>query len=260
MAKLITLYSGSSGNSTLITDGGSALLVDMGQSCRRTLTSLYALGMAASDIDAILLTHEHTDHVSGLMTFLKHYKIPVFGAGRTLAYLRRNMLVPNNAELIETDGLDGFEVGAIKVRYFETSHDSEACLGYRFGFESGKSLALATDLGYVSEEVFDAMLGCEVVALESNYDETKLMTGKYPYFLKNRIRAVTGHLSNDACAAAAVRLAGGGTSRMVLMHLSRENNEPELALTTCLACLEDNGIRMEVCVAPRYDIGETIEV
>ena len=260
MAKMVTLYSGSSGNSTLISDGDTALLVDMGRSCRNTLESLYAMGVSAGDLNAILVTHEHTDHVSGLMTFLKHYDVPVFGASKTLAYLRRNRLVPDKAELNETDWLDGFEIGNVGVNWFETSHDSEACVGYRFTFGSGGTLGLATDLGCVSEEVFEALCGCDVVALESNYDVTKLMTGRYPYFLKNRIRSTAGHLSNDECAATAVRLAASGTSRMVLMHLSRENNEPELALTTCLACLEDNGTELDVRVAPRYEAGEPIEV
>lgn len=260
MAKFTTLYSGSSGNSTLISDSGTSLLVDMGRSCRSTLSSLYTLGVSAADLGAILITHEHTDHVSGLMTFLKHYSVPVYGARKTLAYLRRNELVPYTAELVEVDVLSEFSVGNIKISSFSASHDSEACVGYRMTFSTGKTAAIATDLGYVSDEVLEAINGCDLVGLESNYDETKLLTGKYPYYLKNRIRSITGHLSNDACAMTAAKLARSGTSRIVLMHLSRENNEPELALTTCLACLEDHGADIDVTIAPRYEICEPIEV
>jgi len=262
VAKFITLYSGSSGNSTLVSDNGTSLLVDMGRSCRSTVSALYSIGVAASDINAILITHEHTDHVSGLMTFLKHYSVPVFGTGRTLEHLRRHNLTPPHARLIDIDALSGFEVGAISVDKFTTSHDSEDSVGYRFTFGSGATASIATDLGYVSPEVLDALSGCDVVALESNYDETKLVTGRYPYYLKQRIMSNTGHLSNDDCARAASILAKRGTRRLVLVHLSRENNEPEIALTTCLSNLENCGAAesIKVSVAPRFDVGELIEV
>ncbi len=263
MAYFMTLYSGSSGNSTLIRDGDTSLLVDMGRSCRATLASLYGAGLAASDIRAILVTHEHTDHVSGLMTFLKHYPVPVFGAARTLRYLRSHSLVPPHAQLLEIDGLTDFVVGDITIRSFTTSHDSEDCVGYRLTFASGATAAIATDLGYVSPDVYEAIAGCDLVALESNYDEAMLMQGPYPYYLKRRIRSLTGHLCNDACADVAAKLAKAGTRNMVLMHLSKENNAPELALTTCLSSLESSGIGLEevsVYVAPRFEAGERIEV
>lgn len=263
MAKFVTLYSGSSGNSSFVSDGSTSLLVDMGRSCRSTLAALYSLGTAASDIQAILVTHEHIDHVSGLMTFLKHYPVPVFGARKTLDYLHYQDLVPAHTQLISVDGLTDFCVGDIKVNTFATSHDSADCVGYKFSFRSGAAAAVATDLGYVSEDVMNAISGCDLVALESNYDDVMLMHGKYPYFLKKRISSNTGHLSNEACAETATKLAQSGTSRMVLIHLSRENNEPEIALTTCLSNLENNGIgssRMKVSIAPRFDVSEPIEV
>lgn len=263
MAKFVTLYSGSSGNSTLVSDGGTSLLVDMGRSCRSTIAALYAVGVAANDIHAILVTHEHIDHVAGLLTFLKHYPVPVFGARRTLDYLRSQNLVPGHTQLVAVDGLTNFCVGDITVNTFSTSHDSADCVGYKMSFQSGATAAIATDLGYVSENVMDAISGCDLVALESNYDDVMLMHGKYPYFLKKRISSSKGHLSNGACADTASKLAKSGTSRMILMHLSKENNEPEIALTTCLSNLENHNIdsgKMQVSIAPRFDVGELIEV
>ena len=260
MAKFVTLYSGSSGNCTLISDGDASLLVDMGRSCRATLAALKMLGIAAENINAVLVTHEHSDHVNGLMTFLKRYPVPVFGAAGTLGYLRQFALVPAGARLIEIDDLTGFSVGNIVVRAFATSHDSEACVGYRFAFESGGTAAIATDLGCISDDVLEALRGCDLVALESNYDELMLAGGRYPIYLKRRIRSDRGHLSNSACAETAVLLAAGGTKQMVLMHLSQENNRPELALTACLSRLEDCGRSLAVCVAPRYDVGDEIYI
>lgn len=258
MVKFVTLYSGSSGNCTLISDGEVSLLVDMGRSCRATVTALRTIGVAAEDINAVLVTHEHSDHINGLMTFLKRYPIPVFGAAGTLGYLRRYSLVPPDARLIEVDDLTDFSVGNITAKAFATNHDSEACVGFRFWFESGAKAAIATDLGCISDDILAALRGCDLVALESNYDELMLASGSYPIYLKRRIRSDKGHLSNSACAETAVQLAACGTRQMVLMHLSQENNRPELALTTCLSRLEDCGYSLAVCVAPRHDIGEVI--
>lgn len=262
MAKFATLYSGSSGNSSLVRSGSTNLLVDMGCSCKRTLAALYELGCAASELSGILVTHEHSDHVSGLMTFLKHYSVPVFGAPQTLAYLRQHGVVPQTAQLEPIAYNETVQVGDIAFSCFGTSHDSVDCVGYRFVLGE-RRIAVATDLGYVSDEVLEALRGCELVALESNYDEQRLVRGPYPYYLKNRIRSRLGHLSNEDCACCAVRLAQEGTRTLVLMHLSQENNEPELALMSCLSALENGGVdpeSCEVCVAPRHCIGKVFEV
>jgi phosphoribosyl 1,2-cyclic phosphodiesterase len=262
-AGIATLYSGSSGNSTLVCGERARVLVDMGCSCKKTLGELYSLGVSAKDIDAVFITHEHSDHVGGLLTFLSHYGVPVYGSERTLRYLRERGIVPKSAKLEPLEKGAAIKIGDITARCFSTSHDSADCVGYRFGLESGASIAVATDLGFVSDEVFAELLGCSLVALESNYDDTMLLSGKYPYYLKARIRSHVGHLSNRECAEAAVKLAEGGTKRLVLMHLSRENNIPELALTGCLSILENYGITEEVTkvsVAPRHECSGLIEV
>ncbi len=262
MAKFATLYSGSSGNSTLVRSGGTCLLVDMGCSCKRTLGALYELGCAARDLDGILVTHEHTDHVSGLLTFLKHYPTPVYGAARTLDYLRCRGLVPPAARLVPVECGVPVRVGEIVFSSFGTSHDSVDCVGYRFAVGE-RHIAVATDLGYVSDDVLAALRGCELVALESNYDEKRLQYGPYPPYLKNRIRSLTGHLSNADCASCAAQLAQEGMRTLVLMHLSQENNEPELAQVSCLSALENCGVSAQQCevfVAPRHSVGKVFEV
>ncbi len=262
MASFITLYSGSSGNSTLIRDQGVNILVDMGKSCKLTLEALYSLGLSARDIGAVLVTHEHSDHVSGLMTFLKHYKVPVYGAEKTLQYLKLNSLVPDSASLNPVEPGQRTEIGGMAFVAFRTSHDSEDCMGYRFEFSNMRKAAIATDLGYVSDEVMDAIAGCELVGLESNYDDSMLLCGRYPYYLKSRIRSHCGHLSNEECGQAAAMLASVGTERLVLMHLSKENNLPEIARMTCESYIENIGCsdRCAVVVAPRDVAGEMFEL
>ncbi|MEA4912157.1 MAG: MBL fold metallo-hydrolase [Oscillospiraceae bacterium] len=194
---------------------------------------------------------------------MKNYPVPVYGSERTLDYLRRRSLVPEGTTLIPVAPHQSFSVGDIAAESFQTCHDSEDCFGYRFSFGGGAHLAVATDLGCVTDDVFGALCGCELVALESNYEDEMLIGGRYPYYLKARIRSRSGHLSNAECAACAARLAQQGTRRLVLMHLSRDNNTPEMALTGCLSALENYGVGEEsfsVTVAPRFDVGALIEL
>jgi len=251
-----TLFSGSSGNCTLVAGERSALLVDMGRSCRMTLNALYELGLSASDLEAILITHEHIDHVAGLKTFLKHYKVPVMGLPACLRYIRERGLVPDDAELIPIEDEVSFDAIGAKVTPFRTNHDSMDCCGYRFDFP-GVSAAIATDIGKVTDSAMRRMLGCSMVCLESNYDDGALLAGSYPFSLKQRIRSDFGHLSNADCAGAAIKLVEGGTRCFSLMHLSDENNSPSLAETTFCGFLENYGIEgVTVRVAPRNCPGE----
>ena len=185
MARFTTLYSGSSGNSALVEENGRYLLVDMGKSCRMTQNALKGLGLPLADLGGILVTHEHSDHVSGLAIFLKYHPVPVYGSAATLDYLACRGLVPPGAELIDIDGRTE-DVCGFAVQSFETSHDSVACRGYRITTPLGRVAGVATDLGYVSDEVLANLLLADVVALEANYDYNMLMTGPYPYYLKTR--------------------------------------------------------------------------
>ena len=200
MALFTTLYSGSSGNCGLVREGNQYLLVDMGKSCRTTLTALRRLDLAISDCAGILVTHEHSDHVAGLDTFLKKYPIPVYSSADTLDALDSRGTLPPAVETSAMDGGNPFDIGPFKVSSFPTSHDVPCC-GYRIETPDGRRMALATDLGILTPVVQDSLLGCDLVALEANYDAFSLHGGPYPYYLKQRIASDRGHLDNKACAA-----------------------------------------------------------
>ncbi|HIW54873.1 MAG TPA: MBL fold metallo-hydrolase [Candidatus Ruthenibacterium merdigallinarum] len=241
MARFTTLYSGSSGNCAVLEEAGRFLLIDMGKSCRQTAAALQALGLAPSGLAGILLTHEHADHVAGLRVFLKKWNVPVYGCAASLDYLAGHGLVPPGAQLEDADGR-ALDIAGFQVESFATSHDSAACCGYRVTAPAGGTLAIATDLGYVSDEVMANLYCADVVALESNYDRYMLMQGPYPAYLKYRIDSSRGHLCNDDCAQTVARLAQNGCEKFVLCHLSQENNEPALALGSARLALEEAGV------------------
>lgn len=241
MAFFTTLYSGSSGNCAVVEEDGRYVLVDMGKSCRTTAGALKELGLAPSGLDGILVTHEHHDHVSGLRVFLKRWNVPVYGTAATLGELARREIVPAATQLVEADGRQ-LEAGGFGVESFATSHDSVACCGWRITTPKGKTVAIATDLGYVSDEVLANLHCADAVALEANYDDYMLARGPYPPYLKARIASPQGHLSNDACAAALLALMEGGCEKFSLCHISQENNAPMLALGSVQAAMMSAGM------------------
>ena len=240
MAYFTTLYSGSSGNCALIRSEDKYLLIDMGKSCRTTLTALKSLGLAVSDCVGILVTHEHSDHVSGLDTFLKKHPVPLYGCADTLDTLASRGTIPPAVEAIPVDG-QTLEIGSFTVTSFPTSHDVP-CVGYRIHTPDGKTMTIATDLGVLTPPVHEALAGCDLVALESNYDLHMLRSGPYPYYLRSRIESARGHLSNDECAAKLLELIQEGCKRFALCHLSQENNTPALALQTVFNTLGAAGV------------------
>ena len=240
MAEFISLYSGSSGNCALIRSEDKYLLIDMGKSCRTTLTALKSLGLAVSDCVGILVTHEHSDHVSGLDTFLKKHPVPLYGCADTLDTLASRGTIPPAVEAIPVDG-QTLEIGSFTVTSFPTSHDVP-CVGYRIHTPDGKTMTIATDLGVLTPPVHEALAGCDLVALESNYDLHMLRSGPYPYYLRSRIESARGHLSNDECSAKLLELIQEGCKRFALCHLSQENNTPALALQTVFNTLGAAGV------------------
>ena len=243
MAEFISLYSGSSGNCSVVRSGGAYLLVDMGKGVRVTTGALREAGLDASDCKGILVTHEHSDHVKGLGTFLKRHPLPVYGAGPTLAALEAAGLLPAACPVCLLDPGRGEEadVAGFGVRAFPTSHDVP-CVGYRITTPDGKTMAIATDLGTLTPAVHAALDGCDLVALESNYDPYMLHNGPYPYYLRARIEGPRGHLSNDECSEKLLELVQGGCEKFALCHLSQENNTPPLALQTVFATFGAGGV------------------
>ena len=179
MAEFTSLYSGSSGNSSVVRCGDHYLIVDMGKGVRTTGNALKSLDLSMEQCDGILLTHEHSDHVKGLATFLKKYPMPVYGAEETLCFLEENNMVPAACDLTPLKVGKEEEIGAFGVTAFPTSHDVP-CVGYRVHTPDSKTMTIATDLGVLTPTVHDALSGCDLVALESNYDLHMLRTGHYP--------------------------------------------------------------------------------
>ncbi len=241
MAEFISLYSGSAGNCNLVVSNGRYLMIDMGKSCKKTVDALKALGLSIAQCDGILITHEHSDHVKGLLVFLKKHAVPVYGAADTLDMLWQNALVPESADL-HTITCAKEDIGAFGVLAFETSHDVP-CVGYRIDTPDGRTMAIATDLGRITPVVENALQGCNLVALESNYDQYRLQESFYPEYLKTRIRSNRGHLRNEVCSEKIAALYQAGCKKFALCHLSKENNTPELALRAVALCLLSHGIQ-----------------
>lgn len=249
---ITTLASGSSGNSTLVSHGGTHILVDCGISCLRIKRALAALGLSPADLAGILITHEHSDHISGLATLFKQFHLPVYcsrGTGRQLTY--RIAFLEEVLHPVQPG--EGFPLGDITVGTFPTPHDSAESMGYTFCAD-GRKAAVVTDLGVVTEWVERSAAGADLLVVESNHDPDWVLDGPYPWPLKQRVLGAQGHLSNADCAAFCARV---GARTVVLAHLSAENNTPELALSTVRAALPDHVI---VEAAPRSEASRRYEV
>ncbi len=227
MAKFCALYSSSSGNSFYVSSGGDSLLIDAGTSCKAILTALAQQNLSTDTLRGILITHEHIDHVKGLKVLLKRLKLPIYSSVGTCDALISGDLVPPDATLIPIENT--FEIGSMNITPFDIPHDARQPFGFVIKTSQGEKIGFATDLGYITPEVEKALTGCTLVAIESNYDDFSLRCSPYPAFLKERVASRWGHLSNAHCATQCQKLISSGTTRLVLCHLSKENNTPTLA-------------------------------
>jgi len=239
MAKVCQLFSGSSGNSIFVSYKETKILVDAGVSNKRICTALDEIGESAEELSAIFITHEHIDHTSGLRVLASKHHIPVFADSRVIEKMKSDNIINDKVEIYPLES--NMELGGCEILPFELSHDSVFCNGYRFNLSNGRSIGVCTDTGYVTEEARKTLCGSDLVFLESNHEITMLQNGSYPYYLKKRILSERGHLSNFASSEFAKELASSGTTRLVLAHLSRENNLPEIARQTAVSALLDEG-------------------
>lgn len=261
MARLCTLASGSTGNCTYIATADGDILVDAGLSCKALIDAVGQAGGDISRIRALAVTHTHTDHIKGLKTFLKKTKIPLVASEKTIEVLSKSDLIPPDVKtIVADDGIVSF--GDIAVAYFKTSHDAEGSGGYVITLPDGRRIAVCTDLGIVTDEVRTHLTGCETILIESNHDVEMLRRGPYPAQLKLRILSDVGHLSNNACATELPLLLKSGTIRIILGHLSQENNTALLAHLTARTALASVGAKEDIDyilqVAKPKSVGVTV--
>lgn len=241
MFKAIPLFSGSSGNATYVKYGDDEILIDAGASYKNLRLALEKLGTDISNIKAIFITHEHSDHIKGLSVTLKHLDVPVYINQASFGEIMSHGtdIFYGRAEIKNAD--DAVSVGQISAKIFKTPHDSAGSVGYRFTFSDGQAFGYATDIGAVTAKIRAGLYGCKSVVIESNHDVGMLKSGPYPYMLKKRILSDHGHLSNDDCSCFLPELVEHGTEKLILAHLSHENNTPEAAYLTAAAALTEAG-------------------
>ena len=262
MLTFTTLASGSSGNAALVSQGDTHILLDAGISARRITSGLAALGVRPEHLSAILITHEHSDHISGLAVLTKKLRAPIYATGPTCRQLCYK--IPFVDDLVrQQEAGTGVQIGALWVESFPTPHDAAGSVGYSIAGEEAR-MVLATDLGYLTPEVRQAAEGCQLLVCEANHDEDWVRSGPYPYYLKQRILGDRGHLSNEAGAELAALAAQSGTRNIVLAHLSAENNTPARAREvvrrrlSALGC--DPERELSLTVAPRGEPGPTLRL
>ncbi len=243
MIKFCTLYSSSSGNSTLLSDGDTNILIDAGVSAAKITAALSNLNISPDEIDGILVTHEHTDHICGIRVLSKKFNIPVYANPKTMEHILKSApeIAPGNARIITAS--KPFVIRSVTAKAFPTPHDSAESVGYVICAE-GKKYAVATDTGHITKSMLSNLAGCEAVLIESNHDEEMLRSGPYPYVLKKRILSDNGHLSNAKCAWLSTQLAIWGTRRIALGHLSEQNNTYQKAFFASEEMLTANNFKV----------------
>ncbi len=258
------LFSGSGGNALFIGAGNTRILIDAGLSGRTVSEALNSIGVLPETLNGILVTHEHSDHVKGVGILSRKYHLPIYANARTWAAMERQLGAVSPALHREFETGDSFYIGDFSVMPFAIPHDAADPVGFRV-FCGARSVATATDMGFFSPKVLDALSGVDLLVLESNHDIDMLRANEhYSSALKARILGRHGHLSNVACAEALWQLYQTGVRHAVLGHLSHENNTPELALRTVCEAMEAHGLEISrdisVDMAWRDHVGGVYEL
>ena len=241
MAKVVPLFSGSKGNSYFIGSSGEGVLIDAGRSCRQLEEVLDYNGIKPSSIGAVFVTHEHIDHCSGLRVFAKKHGLKIFASeGTLLAMEEKGFVEPaNKCAVIE----DEIAVGNMLITRCDTPHDARESCCFQVTAADGRRAVIATDMGVMTDGVRELIRGSDFAVIESNHDVNMLKNGFYPPQVKKRILSDIGHLSNDACSAELADFIRCGAFRLMLGHLSEQNNRPDLAVNTSLQKLKSVGMK-----------------
>lgn len=235
------LFSGSSGNATLVSCNNTNILIDSGVSGVRVISELQKLGIDPSSLDAILVTHEHDDHIKGVGILSRKFDLPIYASYGTWSAMEKKVGSISQKNICVIEPETDFYLGDLDIMPFSIPHDAAQPCGYVFE-NNGIKFSLATDIGCIRSSWLDHIIGSDAVLLESNYDPGMLEVGKYPMQLKNRIASRRGHLCNDDAAEVSKKLVESGTTQIMLGHLSKENNFPELAFMCTDQYLQSNGI------------------
>ncbi len=232
------LGSGSKGNSYLIGNDKNKILVDAGLSAKNIAEYLVGLGMQPGEIDGIVITHEHMDHINGIKVFSKKYDVPVYANEKTMAAILRKIpdMQSKNVRVFE----NSFPIKSLDIQPFKTPHDSVCSCGFSV-YSGNYKVTVATDLGHMNSSVMENLKNSDILVLEANHDLEMLEKGPYSLFLKQRVRGPRGHLSNDVCGQTLAKLLDYGLKHVVLAHLSEENNTPEIAYNTVIKYLNEKG-------------------
>ena len=228
--RLCSIASGSSGNCIYVGSDATHLLVDVGISGKKIESGLNSLGLGGNDLDGILITHEHSDHISGLGVLARKYEIPIYATRGTITAIRRTKNLGNlDDDLFREIKEDSkFTIKDLTVNPMRISHDAAQPAAYRFSYGSQK-VAVCTDLGIYNDYTVECLKGMDALLIEANHDVNMLQVGPYPYYLKQRILGDRGHLSNENSGRLLSRILHDRLQAIVLGHLSKENNLPELA-------------------------------
>jgi len=259
MVSVRVMASGSKGNCTLVASSRTRLLIDAGLSCREILRRLTLCGEDPSGIDAVLITHEHADHIAGLRVLARRLKIPIYVTDATYQEYQRAVR-DNDGKRVSLDRREhfragaAFQIGDINVQPFTIPHDAVDPVGFTFRAD-GIKLGICTDLGYLPASVRDHLRGCHVLMIESNHDIELLRGGPYPWSVKQRVMSRVGHLSNDALADFLTTDYDGSAEFLILAHLSEQNNHPEIARMTAERALgaQPSLFHQRLLLAPQHE-------
>ena len=262
MFNFCSLYSGSSGNCLFIQTSNTKILIDAGESSKKISNALSSINIDPNNIDAILITHEHSDHVKGLGTFSKKYDIPVYANSKTWDAMSEQSSKISDKNIKKFTIEENFEIGDLKIHPFKIPHDAANPCGFNI-FYNNQKLSIATDIGHMTASIARKLEDSSFILLESNYDPQTLKCSPYPYTLKQRIAGPNGHLPNIDAGKTISYLMNSGLKEVMLGHLSKENNFPELAYQTVvneLISANKDSSKIKISIADRLKASSIVNV